>query len=270
MHSKTQFRIFSRNRILNFMTNDDSIEDQPDDLDDLIRWLEEEKTRLRKCVEEAAEQWEFSEAKAFAKAHSHIVGRLQALKNLRHPDFDERAGLYRKLVALEEQIKTHADIPEMVRQLTVQLKLTNQALDKLEKVKHSPLDTQYIDDAIFQLVDGNIESFKLHLNKGERIIFDFVCRNRRLQIEVSYRKRALFQFMKRRLREIGFSKIHGRRKFVYAIDVSKFKDAQKIKQLLAVVLFDVFGRSWFDNPAELEIQYKSRPSSENNDRRGEK
>jgi hypothetical protein len=76
--------------------------------------------------------------------------------------------------------------------------------------------------------------------------------------------------MKKRLHQIGFSKVDGLRKFIRSVDVSNFKDAQKVKQLLAVVVFDVFGRSWFDNPAELEIDYKSNPPrDESKDHAGE-
>ena len=118
-------------------------------------------------------------------------------------------------------------------------------------------------------MDGTIESFKLHLNKSEQLVFDFVCRDELLQIGLSYKKGALFPYMKKRLRIIGYLKVDGFRRFVRSIDVSNFKDAQKIKQLLAVVVFDVFGRSWVDNPAELEIDYKSDPPrGENKDRAG--
>jgi hypothetical protein len=60
---------------------------------------------------------------------------------------------------------------------------------------------------------------------------------------------------RKRLRAIGFSKVDSSERFVRSVDVTNFKDAQSIKQVLAVVVFDVFDRSWFDNPAELEIAY---------------
>lgn len=237
------------------MTADDNIEDQLDNLDDLIRFLEKEKDRLKKCVETAAEQWEFSEAKAFAKAHGHIAARLHTLKNLRDPGFDERASHYRKLVFLEEQLEKYTNAPQLVRHLTEEIKKTNETLDKLEDSKYTFLDTQYIDDAIFLLLDSSIESFRLHLNKSEALIFDFACINNLVCIGLSYKKGSLFPSMKKKLRRIGFSKVDKQRRFVRSIEVSNLKDAQKIKQLLAVVIFDVFGRSWFDNPATLEINY---------------
>lgn len=251
------------------MTEDDNIEDRLDDLDDLIRYLERERDRLKTCIEKAAEAWEFSEAKAFAKAHNNIGGRLHVLKNLRDPGFDERASHYKMLVFFEEQIKIHAAVPQLVTRLQNKLKETNQALDKLEGASYSPIDTQHVDDAIFLLVEGTLESFKLHLNKSKELVFDLMCRDKVLQIGFSYKKGALFPAMKKRLRKIGFLKVDGVRRFVRGVDVSNFKDAQKIKQLLAVVLFDVFGRSWFDNPVALEIFYKSvAPLEESNDGAG--
>jgi hypothetical protein len=246
------------------MSDSDSIEDRLDDLDDLIRWMENEKERLKKCVENAAQEWEFSEAKAFAKAHRNIAGRLRTLRNLKNPNFNERARHYAKLEFLEEQMKANAGVPQLVKYFSEKLKETHQTLDKLEKVSYSFVDSQHVDDAIFQLVDGNIESFKLHLNKSEELTLDFLCRDRRLQIGLSYKKGALIPGVKKRLRKTGFLKVAGLRRFVRSSDVSNFKDAQKIKQLLAVVVFDVFGRSWFDNPAELELIYKSVPPPEEN------
>lgn len=237
------------------MTVDDNIEDQLDNLDDLIRFLEKEKDRLKKCVEAAAEEWEFSQAKSFAKAYRHTLGRLHALKSLRDPGFDERAAHYRKLVYLKEQLEKYTHIPHMVRLFTEELRKTNETLDKLEGAKYPLLDTQHIDDAIFRLVDGSIKSFRLHLNKSEALIFDFACLNNLLHIGLSYKKGSLFPSMKKMLRRIGFSKVDGRRKFVRSIEISNLKDALKIKQLLAVVVFDVFDPSWFDNPAELEINH---------------
>lgn len=240
------------------MTNDES-EEQLDSLDDLIRYLEKEKARLKKCVDHAAQEWEFSEAKAFAKAHRHVAGRLHALKNLRDPSFDERARLYRKLVFVEEQMKAHADTPQLVKHFTRELQEINHALDKLESARHSVIETQHIDDAIFQLMDGTIEKFKLHLNKGEELAFDFVCEDQLLQIGFTYKKGVLFPSMKKKLRKLGFAKVQGLRRFTRSVDSRNFKDVQHIKQLLAVAVFDVFGRSWFDKPAELEIVYKPIP-----------
>lgn len=245
---------------LNSMAADDNIEERLDDLDDLIRYLESEKDRLKNCVKEAAKEWEFSTAKAFAKAHNKIERRLHVLRNLKDPSYDERAGLYRTLVFLEEQMED-SDAPQIIQHLTERLKETNQALDKFENATYSPIDTQHVDDAIFLLVDGSIEAFKLHLNKSEELVFDFTFADNRLHIGFSYKKGALYSTKKKGLRKIGFTKVDGLRRLVHSIDVSNFKDAQKIKQLLAVVVFDVFGRGWFDNPAELEIDYRSDPSS---------
>jgi hypothetical protein len=105
-------------------------------------------------------------------------------------------------------------------------------------------------------MDGTIEKFKLHLNKSEKLAFDIVSEDRVLQIGFTYKKGALFPSMKKKLRQLGFVKIQGARRFTRNIDSRNFKDAQNIKQLLAVTVFDVFGRSWFDNPAELEIVHK--------------
>jgi hypothetical protein len=148
------------------MTDDGSIEGPLDDLDDLIRFLEKEKEWLKNCVDEASREWDFLEAKAFAKAYRYVGKRLATLRNLRDPSSDERARPYRTLMLLGEQIKSYADLPRAFCYLKEQLRETNRALDNLENTTYSPIDSQHVDDAIFQLVNSDIESFRLHLNKG--------------------------------------------------------------------------------------------------------
>jgi hypothetical protein len=238
------------------MVNDELMEDALDDLDDLIQYFELEKKRLKKCIEKASEEWAFSEAEAFAKAYHKVSARLDVLKNLKEPGFDERAYLYQSLVSLEEQKKEHADNPDLVRHFTLELKEVNQALDKLENTSHFLVDTQHIDDAIFLLIKGSIESFRLHMYKRERMVFDFVLVNNEVQIGFSYRPGAIHPSREKRFRKIGFSQIDESR-LVRSIDVSNSNNVQKIKQLLAVIFFDIFNSTWFDSPAELEIRYKS-------------
>lgn len=62
--------------------------------------------------------------------------------------------------------------------------------------------------------------------------------------------------MKKELCRLGFTRSAGKRHFLRRIDVVAFKDGIRIKQFLAVVLFDVFGHTRLDHPAELELSYK--------------
>lgn len=232
------------------------------DLNDLIRYLEHEKERIIKCVEMAVEERNFSEVKAYNKTLGKVSARLNVLKNLRDPGFDELASHYRMMVFLEEQKKKYANNPALAEHYTLELKEINEALDKLENTRHHLIDTQHIDDAICMLVEGSIESFTLHLNKSAGMAFDFVLKGELVEIGFSYKKGELPSLKKKRFRKIGFSKVDGSNRFVYGINVGNFKDAQKIKHLLAVVVFDIFDRTWFDNPAELEIHFKTRAEPE--------
>lgn len=236
---------------------DIDFEDALHDLDDLIRYFEHEKKRLKKCVEKASEEWAFLEAEAFAKGYDKVSARLNVLKNLKDPNFDERAYLYQSMVSLEEQKKKDADNPDLVRHYALELQDINQALDKLENTRHLLVDTQHVDDAIFLLIENSIESFKLHMNKKEEMVFDFVCKNNSVQIGFSCKTGALHSSREKKFRKIGFSKIDGSRRLVRSIDVSDLKNAQRIKQLLALIAFDIFNPTWFDSPAALEIHYRS-------------
>ena len=240
------------------MTHDpsDNPDDAIDDLDSLIRFLEEEMERTKHRVEEAAREWEFGEAKAHAQTHRQIARRIYALKNLRDPSYEERARLYRLLIRLEEDEKAYAAYPDITARMGAEIKQINETLDKLESARAIRLDTQHIDDALFQLVDGTLERFRLHLNKGEKVVLDFTLRGHLLEIGLSYKQGSIFGFMKKELRRLRFTKVVGTHRFFRHIDVTAIKDAIQIKQLLSVVLFDVFGPTWFDHPAELELTYK--------------
>lgn len=250
---------------LDSMADHEGTEDHLEDLNDLIRYLEKERDDLKACVENAAKEWEFSEAKAYAKEHSRVAGRLHVLKNLKDPFFEERASYYHKLVFLEQRLKNYPVDSELRKRWSEEINEINRILDELEKRKHFFIDTQYIDDAIFQLVEGTVENFKLCISRSEGVVFDFTCDNHSLQICLSYNKGALFRSMKNHLRRIGFLKAEGKRRFIYNIDITHFKDAQKIKQLLSVAMFDVFGRTWIDSPAQLEINHKTETSQEKDD-----
>lgn len=68
-----------------FNPDEDGMDDYIDDLDDLIRYLEKEAMRLKECVNNAADQWEFGHAKAFARAYGTVLRRLETLKHLKSP-----------------------------------------------------------------------------------------------------------------------------------------------------------------------------------------
>ena len=235
------------------MTHEDDSAEMPGTLDDLIRYLEAERNRLKAVVDNAAKEWEFSQAKSYAKAYRQISGRLAVLKSLRDPSYDKRARYYQLMAGLEDKIREHKNIPQLAKHFEQELAEINLTLDELEKARHFPIDTQYIDGALFDLVQGAISNFRLHLSKELGLILHFECSEKRLHMRIFYKKGALWPSMKKGLRRLGFRKVEAAREFTRVADVGDFKDAQPIKQLLAVLVFDVLGRSWVDSPVEMEI-----------------
>ena len=77
------------------MTDHSATDDKFDDLNDLIRYLEKEQEQLKQRVEQAAEAWEFAEAKAYPKTYRSVEGRLLVLRSLRDPNYEERTRGYR-------------------------------------------------------------------------------------------------------------------------------------------------------------------------------
>lgn len=235
------------------MTHKDDPAEGFDTLEDLIRYLEEERDRLKAVVEDAAREWEFSVAKSYAKAYGQVLRRLEVLKGLRDPNYEKRAHYYRRMVSLEDQLREHRNVPKLAKRYEQELAEVNRVLDELEKTRHVPIDTQHIDDALFDLVEGTIANFKLRLNEELGLVLSFECSEMRLHIRFQYNKGALWPSMKKGLRRLGFRKVEGAREFTRDEAISAFNNAQLIKRMLAVLVFDVLGPSWMDRPVEMEV-----------------
>lgn len=235
------------------MTHQDDSAEGFDTLEDLILYLEAERERLKAAVEDAAREWEFSVARSYAKAYRHVYRRLEVLKGLRNPTYDKRAHYYKRMVRLEDKISEHKNIPTLAKHFGQELADVNRILDQLEKSRHFPIDTQHIDDALFDLVEGTIANFTLRFNKELGLVLCFACSDKRLHIRFLYNKGALWPSMKKRLRRLGFRKFEGAREFTRDEDVSAFNDAQPVKRILAVLVFDVLGPGWMDSPVEMEV-----------------
>jgi hypothetical protein len=236
------------------MTHKDDPAEGFDTLEDLIQYLEGERDRLKAVVEDAAREWEFSVAKSHAKAYGQVFRRLEVLKGLRDPGYEKRAHYYRRMVSLEDHVREHQNVPKLAKRYEQELAEVNRVLDELEKTRHVPIDTQYIDDALFDLVDGAIAHFTLRLSKDSGLILYFECEANTLCIRFLYNKGVLWPSMKKGLRRLGFRKVEGAREFTRDVEVTAFNSAQPIKRMLAVLVFDVFGPGWIDHPMEMEVR----------------
>lgn len=224
-----------------------------DNFADLIQYFEDEQERLRKCINDAAAEWDFTEAKRLAKAYRYVQEKLNVLRSLNDRNYDQRMQLLRHLDLLKRISGDHADSPRYTAFLQQEIDETNKVLSELPGPSSFPIDTQYVDDALFDLVEGTITRFKLHLSKTQGLTLDFTCNDKILVITLTYNKGALSSYVKKRIRGIGFHKIDGRRAFVRTLYVGHFQDAQSVKQFLAVLVFDVLSRYELDNPAALEF-----------------
>ncbi|MEJ1237876.1 hypothetical protein WBG78_07105 [Chryseolinea sp. T2] len=234
-------------------------------IDDLIRYHQREMERMKVRVKQATDDHEFEEARAFDNEFFRHESKLRLLRDLSDPTFDRRASLYRRLVRLEEKLQENSHLPQYAAQCKQQLKEINDELDKLESRKYAPLETQYIDDALFELVQGNIQGFSIVLNKREGIVIQFYCKENLLFVHFLYSKGSIGKFDKRHLRSLGFLKTEEKRNYVREFDVRLFYDAQPVKQILSAILFEMLGRGRFDNPTELIIDVGSDGESGDSD-----
>jgi hypothetical protein len=120
--------------------------------------------------------------------------------------------------------------------------------DDLQKLTHRPpvthSETQIIDDALFALYEKRYKCFKLLVNYEKGFGLHFKLRRNLLIITLFGRmwdNEPDFIFDNRTsnvLKGIGFQFDVKRNKYFYSVDISGFKDAKAIKQLLSRFFID--------------------------------
>lgn len=241
-------------RLVNLtIMGEDFCEEELSSIEDMIKYHQHEMERMKRRMEVAKGEHEFAEAESYQIEFWRHESKLRFLRVLKDPMFDRRASLYDRLIRTEDMIRENPHIPHLITQCRLTIKAINKELDEIESVKSIPLDTQYIDAALFELVEGSILDFRIYLNKEHGIFLDFTCEGKSLFIHFRYSKGSMGKYAKKGLQRLGFSKSEEKRVFLKEFDVSGFRDAQPVKQLLAVALFDVLGRGRFDKLTELII-----------------
>ncbi|MGC3944803.1 MAG: hypothetical protein QM762_09840 [Chryseolinea sp.] len=234
--------------------NDDEIEDDEiGGIQDLIHYHQREMTRMRKRLDQAKDDHEFEEARSYEREFFRHESKLRLLRTLKDPMFDRRASLYNDLVRTEEMMRDSPHLHHFITQCNLRIKRINEELDEIESKKQSHLETQYIDDAIFELGQGSIQSFRIYLNKREGLVLDFHRGKQSLLIYLRYNKGMLYKSDKRHLRQQGFVTTEEKRTFVREFDNGVFFNAQPVKQMLSAILFDILGHGRFDKNTELII-----------------
>lgn len=224
-------------------------------LEELIQILEKEKKVLKKIIDEHLKVGDYRIAHKYSKGLGEVSSKLRVLYLFQDPYKDRRNILARKKKSLTESLEMYKGDEA----------LTNFFLDELNRFRNERNDaddmklgafqeTQYIDDALYDVAGGVIKSFQLVFKedgfdmKFERQPDDILCWSIG-PIKPLYKARLQWKKNRRALESLGFALPANEDRYVYRYDLSNFKNALPLKQLLARVIYDAFTRWYpYDTP----------------------
>jgi hypothetical protein len=127
------------------------------DLAELIDLLDNERLQIEAAIKLCLDESAYKKAHHHQKALRKVNRKLQTLKHLQDPDYEEKSAL----MYTQELYKKHLANPKFAGMTDYFLDKMNEDLRKLSAPSRSSqqLDTQEIDDAIFRLVEYKITGF---------------------------------------------------------------------------------------------------------------
>lgn len=227
-------------------------------LTELIELLKAEQQELENTIKNSVAEREFKQAHRHDKALRKVNRQLQTLYNLQDPLYEER----QHLVHTIDVYKRYLADPKYSD-------MADHFLDKLNEVKRQfsihhkeaeQLDTQIIDECIYQVIEHKIKAFKFHLCKKANLYLYFeLCKN---QLKISFTPFAqlktdeymLVKGNKKALKALGFTYAGDKEYLFYLYDLKDFKDALEIKYLLSRIVFEVYYYKNLDNTATIEVE----------------
>ena len=220
------------------------------DLEELIDAYEMEKAELEKQISEYVEEGDYIYAHYHNKALRKVNKTLDILKDIQHPFYrlisEEKAKARNtsKMLASEEY-KKYFDLLG-TDFFAEQLK---EGENKILEWQRAPVasqtyDSQEIDDALFDLVKGVLNSFKLYFKSRPDIYARFTLKDHTIEITLLYDEDPYYDHDGwvfrdgKEIKPLGF--ILKDEQWVYRYHFDAFKDALYIKILLARLIYDVF------------------------------
>ncbi len=221
-------------------------------LEEIIEQYQFEKERLDRLISDAVEQGEY------LSAHFHSISlrdtnyKLQIFNLLRDPYYDQKNHLRNMIPRIEA---LHKDLG--IKNDETYITSMWDELEALNQKENMPvLDTQYIDDAIFDLVEKSLNSFKLILIKEQNLVLTFNLPEENL-LGISFpplseiKEKHILEHKFPQLISLGFT-CEESEQLTYLYNISDFKNALKLKELLSRIVFDVYYFSELDRPLTLE------------------
>ena len=210
------------------------------DLEEVIEAYEAEKAELEREIAAYAAEGDYYYAHHHSRALKRVNARLVILNELIDPHYSDILQEQRK-IQMYKQWGVDRKI-DHESYFSNQVPLSEKKIEEWQGAALNPTyDSQEIDDAIFNLVKGNIHAFKLYFKTDPDVYLNFMAVGHHVEITLPYdlEHEYLHIFEDINLfKSLGFSFENGN--LVYRYNLERFKDALEIKIMLARLIYEVF------------------------------
>jgi hypothetical protein len=212
------------------------------DLEELIEAYETEKAALEKQISEYVKEQDYLYAHYHQRALRTVNRRLDVLKDLQNP-------YYRRISQEERMIDHYRNMTNLYGErhamyIEKQIRECEDKIQALGAAEFKPgLDSQEIDDALFNLADGTLKGFKLYFKTSPDAFVSFALDGNTIAIKLGDNTAApdSYQYIVgnvNQLKSLGFQLREGQ--WIHHSNFDGFKDALEIKIILARLIYDFF------------------------------
>ena len=140
----------------------------PTDLQFLIESLRQEEKHLLQELQWCIDEWDFLGAESFKQAVMLVQGRLNVLRNLDNPHFDEIAELKKSIRRWKEMGERNSNLPRAMMYAEHHLSLDEEKLAELEgQPRRFRYDTDKLMACLEKMLIGTLNQFTLETERAK-------------------------------------------------------------------------------------------------------
>lgn len=234
-----------------------------DKLAQLIFFLEEERDKLQKVIDDYLKEYEYLMAHYHSRALWELKSQINTLKRLDDISYEEKRSSQRYIENFNAMID-ELSMPFAKKHFD---ELYAKEVDKLEKLnavpKQSVIDKEYIlEDLVCKLMANKIKGLRLVLNSELKLHLKFIYSKRSLVVTLPYLKRNLdkWTISEKKLNSMkgmGFEIAGNGSRLVWTISGDKDDILAAVKLMLAKLFFETFFYREFENKCFFEFSEKN-------------
>jgi hypothetical protein len=215
----------------------------------LISLYEEEKIRLQKLIDECLLETEYLMAHYHSEALYQLNGRLQTLHNINDKLYDEKGISQRRINGLQKRIETEpTDYMKEYYEKNLQ-----RAKEELEKLNQIPKQATLSDNET--LLDET-------LKKADNLFLTFSYSKKILKVTLPYvkqhtKKWILYNANINSFKNLGFNLTENETKLILTLTGDKEGIINRLKIILAKIVFEIFYFKEFDNESYIQFTDKA-------------